>query len=135
MLQSIPPLILEVFYQGCACFALLLIIQLRQLFTMVEANGDRLRAQLRNLHERQLRPRMNRTIYTAATELDGRVVAALQRALRAMTLTHGARISMAEVSGFLNFDAEILALDAALTLLGIAPDEACLTCPPLHDKT
>lgn len=67
---------------------------------------------------------MDISIYLAGAERDGKIIAALQRALQALTLTHGGSITMAGVSGTLNFEREMLDLREALTLLAVDPDES-----------
>lgn len=67
---------------------------------------------------------MDTAKYVAGVERDGRVVAALQQALEAMRLTHGARITMCGVSGTLNYEQQMLAVRDALFLLCVDPDES-----------
>lgn len=62
--------------------------------------------------------------YLAGAERDGKIVSALHRALQAMMLTHGGRITMVGVSGTLNFEREMLGLREALSLLAVDPDES-----------
>lgn len=70
---------------------------------------------------------MDGATYLAAAERDAKLAAALQRALQAMMLTHGGRITMVGVSGTLNFEREMLAMREALALLAIDPDESVPT--------
>lgn len=70
---------------------------------------------------------MDGAIFLAGAERDGKIIASLQRALQAMALTHGGRITMVGVSGALNFEKEMLGLREALTLLAIDPDEPIMS--------
>lgn len=66
---------------------------------------------------------MDSAAYLVAAERDAKLVAALQRVLQAMMLTHGGRITMIGVSGTLNFEREMLAVREALALLAVDLDE------------
>lgn len=72
---------------------------------------------------------MDGSIYLAGAQRDGKIVNALHRALQAMMLTHGGRITMVGVSGTLNFEREMLGLREALALLAVDPDEAVSSLP------
>lgn len=66
---------------------------------------------------------MDGETYLASAKRDAIVAAALRGALQAMMLTHGAKITMAAVSGTLNYEREMLELRDALLILGLDPDE------------
>lgn len=66
---------------------------------------------------------MDGPAYLASAQRDGKIIAALHRALQAMRLTHGGRITLVGVSGTLNFENEMLGLNEALFLLASDPDE------------
>lgn len=61
---------------------------------------------------------MEGTQFTTLAERDAKVIAMLRGALEAIELTHGLRLAMRGVTGVLNYKKEILALRAALMLLG-----------------
>lgn len=67
---------------------------------------------------------MDGLAYLAGAERDGKIVAALRRALQAMMLTHGGKITMIGISGTLNYEQEMLGLREALALLAVDPDES-----------
>lgn len=71
---------------------------------------------------------MTDVIHITAAERDAKLVAALEGALQALMLTHGGVITMAGVSGFLNFKRTMLELTEALTLLAVEPDECLSPC-------
>ena len=73
---------------------------------------------------------MDGSAYLESAERDGKIVTALHRALEAMMLTHGGRITMVGVSGTLNFEREMLGLREALALLAVDPDESPSSSPP-----
>ena len=70
---------------------------------------------------------MEGTQFTTLAERDAKVIAMLRGSLEAIELTHGLRLAMHGVTGVLNYKKEILALRAALMLLG-----ADLDLPPAH---
>lgn len=76
---------------------------------------------------------MDGSTYLAGAERDGKIVTALHRALEAMMLTHGGKITMLGVSGTLNFEREMLGLREALSLLAVDPDESA-SPPPANTK-
>ena len=61
---------------------------------------------------------MEGTQFTTLAERDAKVIAMLRGSLEAIELTHGLRLAMRGVTGVLNYKKEILALRAALSLLG-----------------
>ena len=73
---------------------------------------------------------MEGTHFTTLAERDAKVIAMLRSSLEAIELTHGLRLAMRGVTGVLNYKKEILALRAALTLLG-----ADLDPPPARGAT
>lgn len=76
---------------------------------------------------------MNGAAYLAGAERDAKIVSALHRALQAMMLTHGGKITMVGVSGTLNFEREMLGMREALALLAVDPDEPA-SPPPACTK-
>ena len=66
---------------------------------------------------------MDGTKYVEVAVRDSAVISAMRNALEAMRLTHGAKITMCGVTGTLNYEREMLAIRAALTLLCVDPDE------------
>lgn len=72
---------------------------------------------------------MDGTEFIALAERDSKVISVLKSSLEVMQFTHGTRIAMVGVAGVLNYKHEILAIRAALSLLGADPD-----APPSYDS-
>ena len=65
--------------------------------------------------------------YIGIAQRHSKVVRALTDALEVMKLTHGAKITMAGVTGTLNYEKQMLDLRDALLLLCVDPDETAST--------